>query len=342
MIPKRRIIPVFVPHLGCPNDCVFCNQRRISGQLQPATAETVAVALNNAAQTIDGSEPVQVAFYGGSFTAIPVREQNNLLDAAKAFLERFDHASIRISTRPDAIDGKTLSRLKDRGVVTIELGAQSMDDAVLSAAGRGHTACDTVQAARMIKEAGFELILQMMTSLPGDTHEKSLQTANHLIALRPDGVRVYPTVVIGDTRLHDLWTAGTYSAPTIDESVALCADISMLFEKAQIPIIRMGLNPTEDLTAGAAAAGAYHPAFGELVMSRVCLHKMRELLNKIDQANVSCVVFGAASGQVSRVVGHKRTNMKQLSEEFAPIRFRVSETGVQPGEIVILSIENTL
>ena len=278
MIAKRNIIPVFVPHLGCPNNCVFCNQRKISGSTIPANSETVKSAVLDGIEKIPQNSNIQLAFYGGSFTAIPVEEQNELLDAALPFLHAGTIKSLRLSTRPDAIDAQTLSRLKEHGVQTIELGTQSMCDEVLAASGRGHTALQTEQAARLIKEFGFELILQMMTGLPEDTKELSIETAKRIIALSPDGVRIYPTVIIENTPLCDMWREGSYKEHTVEEAVEVCAAILPLFDQADIPIIRLGLNPTAELSGGAAVAGAYHPAFGELVMARLMLQQTRRAL----------------------------------------------------------------
>ncbi len=199
MSARESIIPVFVPHLGCPHACVFCNQRRISGRERPATAEDVICAVEKAAALPCPGAKRQLAFYGGSFTAIPAAEQTALLSAAKDALDRGEIDAIRLSTRPDAIDEAVLKRLKDYGVETIELGAQSMNDEVLLLSGRGHRAEDVEKASRQIRAAGFRLILQMMTGLPGDSDERSLETARRIAALKPDGVRIYPTVIVRDT-----------------------------------------------------------------------------------------------------------------------------------------------
>ena len=178
MSARESIIPVFVPHLGCPNDCVFCNQRRISGSVTPATPQDVVEAIERA-KTLTGPETRrQLAFYGGSFTAIPVSEQEALLDAAGPYLESGDIVSLRLSTRPDAIDAATLKRLKAYGVETIELGAQSMSERVLALSGRGHTAQDVEDASAQVKAAGFKLILQMMTGLPGADDESDVERSN--------------------------------------------------------------------------------------------------------------------------------------------------------------------
>ena len=189
MSARESIIPVFVPHLGCPNDCVFCNQRRISGSVTSATPEDVRAAIERAKTLTEPEGRRQLAFYGGSFTAIPVREQEALLGAAQPYLQSGDIAAIRLSTRPDAIDGEVLSRLRRCGVETIELGAQSMSDRVLALAGRGHTAQDVADAAKAVKAAGFKLILQMMTGLPGADDECDVDSARAIAARSDASVR---------------------------------------------------------------------------------------------------------------------------------------------------------
>ena len=337
MSARQSIIPVFVPHLGCPNDCVFCNQRRISGSQQPATAQTVREAIEKAAALPRIGAERQLAFYGGSFTAIPLPEQLSLLEAAKEYLDRGEIGSVRLSTRPDAIDGSTLTRLKAYGVETIELGAQSMDDEVLRLSGRGHTAEDVENASRLIKAAGFKLILQMMTGLPGDRAEKSLETARRIIALKPDGVRIYPTVIVRDTALFDLWKAGRYREHSVEDAVSVCAKIVPLFEEAGIPIIRLGLNPTEDLSSGEAAGGAYHPALGELVRSRILYERAHGLLIGIEPG--SAVVLGVAPGAVSQMVGQHRHNILQLCSDFDLKSLRIRPAELKNREIIILSVE---
>ncbi len=338
MTPKRRVVPVFVPHLGCPNACVFCNQRRISGRSRPATPETVYKAIENIPAGLTDDIPLQLAFYGGSFTAISVSEQNALLDAAGPLLTRYKNASLRVSTRPDCIDRPTLDRLLSHGVKTVELGAQSMCRDVLEASRRGHTPEDTEAAAQLVKSSGMELILQMMTGLPADTPEKSVYTAEKLIGLRPDGVRVYPTVVIRDTALYDMWQRGEYQAHTIDDAVSLCAELRGMFDRAGITVIRMGLNPTEDLSGGDAVCGAYHPAFGELVFSRIYLMRALALLRPMGR--VKSVTLGVHKKRVSRMVGHARGNIEALRRELGAFSVNVKASDAGPDEIVILSIEN--
>ena len=337
MKAKNSIIPVFVPHLGCPNDCVFCNQRRISGHMSPAGAETVRNAIENAAALTPSGTKRQLAFYGGSFTAIPAAQQIELFEAARPYLEDGTVSSIRLSTRPDAIDGAVLARLKKYGVTTIELGAQSMCDEVLELSGRGHSSSDVEEASRLIKAAGFELILQMMTGLPGDTDEKSVETARRIIALRPDGVRIYPTVIVRDTALYDLWKTGRYAEHTVEDAVRVCAKLTAMFDEANIPIIRMGLNPTEDLSGGDAVGGAYHPALGELVRSRMMLDKARLLLK--DAAPESSVVLGVNRSDVSKMTGQHRCNIDTLKTELRLSSVKIREADVKSGEIAVISLD---
>ena len=334
MTPKRRIIPIFVPHLGCEHDCVFCNQRQITGMQKPATAESIQKTLRDIGTKKD--EPSELAFYGGSFTAIPEEMQEELLAAAQPFLKQNPQNSLRVSTRPDCIDNKILKRLSDYGVKTVELGTQSMCNDVLTLSNRGHSDADTIQAAAMIKQGGFNLILQMMTGLPGDTPEKSIETARRLAELKPDGVRIYPTAIIEKTPLYDLWKRGEYKEHTVEDAVSLCAEIVPIFMEAAIPIIRLGLNPTEELTSGSAVAGAYHPAFGELVYSQMFLNKARGLLEKADGSTVE---LGVNSACVSIMIGHKRCNIAKLKSELRIKEIKVKPCDVKWGEIVILNIE---
>ena len=337
MSARESIIPVFVPHLGCPNDCVFCNQRRISGHIEPATAQTVKNAIEEAAALTPSGTKRQLAFYGGSFTAIPIHEQTALLAAAKAHLDRGDIDSIRLSTRPDAIDGAVLKRLAEYGVETVELGAQSMCEEVLRLAGRGHTAQDVENASSMIKAVGFRLILQMMTGLPGDSIERSVDTARRIIALEPDGVRIYPTVIVRDTALYELWQAGRYKEHTVEDAVEYCARLVPLFEAAGIPVIRLGLNPTEELSSGAAAGGAYHPALGELVKSRIMLQKAQALLAGVEPG--STVVLGVAAPKLSQMIGQHRGNIAALCAQFGLAGLKVRPLPPENGEIAVLSVE---
>ena len=343
MNPKRRIIPVFIPNEGCRNNCVFCDQHRITGVSATVNGDVLGDILNSALLEIRGCvslpatrDPLQLAFYGGSFTAMPIQRQFELLKAAEPFLSLDPLNSIRISTRPDCIDNTILEMLKRYGVSTIELGAQSMCDDVLSASQRGHTANDVAKASALIKRAGFALVLQMMTGLPRDTSEKSIYTVKRFIELAPDAVRIYPTVVIKGSKLHNMWSNGEYKEHTIDEAVELCAMLLTIFEDAGIPVIRLGLNPTEALGAGDAVAGAYHPSLGELVYSRAFYNKAENLLGGI--APGSNITLAVSRGAVSKMTGNRRWNIEALTAKFSLQSLKVVEIDLDPGKVKIHEI----
>lgn len=333
MSPRERIIPVFVPHLGCPNNCVFCNQHRISGSLRPATAADVHRRMAEAMELHFREGGSQLAFYGGSFTAIPLKQQEELLEAAYGYVRSGALRSVRLSTRPDAVDADTLRRLGNYGVETIEIGAQSLDDNVLRLSGRGHSAEDVERAARLIKAAGFRLIIQLMTGLPGDDGNVVRRSVERVIALAPDGVRIYPTVVIRDTALYELWRAGLYKEHSVEEATELCADLVPMLEEAGISIIRLGLNPTEELSAGSAVAGAYHPALGELVYSRIMRRRAGELISSLNPGeNVLIRVNGSC---VSKMVGQRRCNIEYLKSEYKLKSIKVLAADIPAGELIV-------
>lgn len=317
MSTGNHIIPVFVPHVGCPHQCVFCNQNNITGTVGCPTADDVRAAVQYALD-IGNTAPRCLAFYGGSFTAIPLSEQLELLQAGKEFIDSGTLECLRVSTRPDAIDEDRLAVLKRYGVRTIEIGAQSMDDTVLRSAGRGHTAADVVRAAGFIQQAGFELVLQMMTGLPGDSKAKAITTANQIAALHPAAVRIYPTVVVKDTPLYRLWETGRYSEHTVEEAVDWCAELLPIFEQAGIPVIRLGLNPTDELSGGLAVAGAYHPALGELVKSRVIRNRISDYLRSntlCAEGNTELNIYVTPS-MLSQTIGQKACNSSFFKSEF--------------------------
>ncbi len=301
--------------------------------VRPITPEEVRLAVEQAAAMPANGAQRQLAFYGGSFTAIPSEQQEALLEAAQPYLADGRLTSIRLSTRPDAIDEERLLRLRRYGVKTVELGAQSMDDHVLTLAGRGHTARQVREAATMVKAYGFELILQMMTGLPGDDGETSVRTARELAALRPNGVRVYPTVIVRHTPLYHLWQSGQYTEHTVEDAVSICARILPIFDEAGIPVIRLGLNPTEDLSGGEAAGGAYHPALGELVRSRMMLDRARRLMEGIPPG--SSVILTVGKGKTSQMIGQHRCNLDALRQEFELSSIKVQEFSEKSDKIEI-------
>ena len=316
------ILPVFVPHAGCPCRCVFCNQNAIAGQTEPMTAARARELLEDDLSRLPAGSRPQAAFYGGSFTAIPVEEQEALLAVTDAFLAQGRLSAVRLSTRPDAIDEAILDRLRRHGVATIELGAQSMDDEVLRLSQRGHTAADTVRASRLIRQAGISLILQTMAGLPGDTRETVRQTAERVAALEPDGVRIYPVAVLPDTGLHELWQAGSYTPLDNETAAVWCADMLEVFQRADIPVIRIGLNPTEELDR-TVEAGAYHPALGELAWNELWYRRLHAQL----EAQPDGTLYVPARA-LSRAIGQNRRNVRRLERDFPgrDIRIKAQKT----------------
>ncbi len=305
---KHSNIALFVAHVGCPNMCSFCNQHIISGKEKTATPEDVREAVRVALE--HGCKGGQLAFFGGSFTAIDRAYMVELLSTAKPFVDDGSISGIRISTRPDAIDDEVLCILSHYGVEAIELGAQSMDDDVLLANRRGHTSEDVRCAAKLIRAHGFELGLQMMTGLYKDTDEGAIDTAEELAKLKPDTMRIYPTVILEGTELADLYRAGKYVPQTLDEAVSLCAKLLLFFEEQGIRVIRTGLHSGGNVEDGY-IAGAYHPAFRELCESEIYLSRVKEVFASKPQGRYKIFV---SSKEISKMTGQKRKNVIKLKD----------------------------
>lgn len=261
---RRLIIPIFIPFGGCAHQCVFCDQKGITGKAEMPSLVEVRETIEAYLSTWKGKGEKEAAFYGGSFTALPTDLQRDYLETAAPFVESGRLDSLRLSTRPDCVDGEIISFLEGYSVATVELGAQSMDDGVLRASGRGHTAGQTAEAVRALKASSMKTGLQLMPGLPGDTAETVTETVKEVIRLSPDFVRLYPSVVLKGTPLHRMYLAGTYRPWPLEEMVEACAEAKRMLDRAAIPIIRMGLQATEDLV-GSLVAGPFHPSFRQLV-----------------------------------------------------------------------------
>lgn len=305
---KHVNVALFVPDEGCPHRCSFCNQKTISGKQKPLAVEEIDEAVKIASENGDGTG--EIAFFGGSFTAIEKTYMLSLLQRAKLYIDKGLFGGIRISTRPDCIDEEILCILKQYGVTSIELGCQSMSDEVLFKNGRGHTAEEVVKSAKLIKSYGFELGVQMMTGLYGDSEEESIKTAEKLIALSPDTVRIYPTVVLENTRLSELYSTGEYKPQTVDEAAELCARLIPMFEEKGIKIIRLGLHSGGNVEDGF-VAGAYHPAFKEICESKIYF---QNILKEIRRENIpkGDITLTVNKKCVSALVGQKRSNIEKL------------------------------
>lgn len=299
---RHSNISIFVPHIGCPNMCSFCNQRYIIGTCKAPHGSDVEAAVKTAVKSGKCSpQNTEIAFFGGSFTAINRTYMVELLKTAAAFVEDGIVSGIRISTRPDAIDKEILGILKKYHVTSIELGAQSMDDRVLKMNNRGHTAEDVVNASRLIKEEGFSLGLQMMTGLYGDSDEQAVKTAEKIIAVKPDTVRIYPTIVLKGTDLAALYADGIYRPQTLDKAVRLASSLYCMFENAGVRVIRLGLHSIEK---DAYIAGPWHPSFSELCQSQIMLNR---LLANIHEKGKYTVFVSPSS--VSKMIGQSRKNI---------------------------------
>ena len=322
---KKGNISLFIPHLGCPHKCSFCNQNTITGKQTQPGADDVRSAVETALKK--KNYDYEIAFFGGSFTAIDREYMLSLLKAAYDYVKDGRVNGIRISTRPDCIDEEVLDILKKYGVTSIELGAQSMDDEVLRANFRGHTAEDVENASKLNKSFGFELGLQMMTGLYLDTDEKALETAKKLIALSPDTIRIYPTVVLKNTYLAKLYEDELYKPQTVDDAANLCTKIVPMFEKAGIRVIRLGLHSSPELKKNM-IAGAFHDSFGEIVKSRYMLNKIL----KYPPADYEIMVN---SKSVSQLKGQQKRNIYFLMEEGYNIKVTVNDK-VAAGDIKII------
>ncbi len=322
-------IPIFIPHLGCPNDCVFCNQRSISGHGDFEIA-TVRKEIDEVLSTVREDDVCEIAFFGGSFTGIDRSLMVSLLDIAEEYIEKSGGriGSIRLSTRPDYINEEILDILGRYSVKTIELGLQSMDDDVLLASKRGHTSDVAKKASRLIKARGFSLVGQMMIGLPSATVESEVMTAEVICSLGADAARVYPTVVFYDTELCLMAEGGEYKPLTTDEAVARCARVLDVFDRHGVPCIRVGLCSSDNLSSeDKVYGGANHAAIGELAMGELYFNRICERLDSLENSAFEgkiLTVFVAA-GYVSKAVGQNKKNKVRLCQKYGFKRIKVLE-----------------
>lgn len=311
---KRKVtVPFFISHQGCPHDCLFCDQRRISGaEGALPTAEDI-VAKVVAWRATAGSAALEVAFFGGTFTALHPATQEALLAPLTPFIRSGAVATVRISTRPDCIDPDTVKRIAAMGVGIIELGVQSMDDRVLDAAGRGHTAADSAAAIGCIKEQGLSAGAQLMPGLPGDTPALALESLDRVVAAGADFIRLYPAVVLRDTGLALLYARGAYEPLSIEKGVSLCKVLLHRAVNAGVEVIRIGLQASDDLNPDNVMAGCFHPAFGNMVKSELFYDLLRKLITGLpEDAVAGPVTLCCHSSAISEVYGYEGRNLKRL------------------------------
>jgi len=325
MKPRPFIVPLFIPHRGCPHRCVFCNQTSITGlkdgiRSKQEVRDRIAKFLGFRGA---GRGTTEVAFYGGNFLGLPKAYRKLLLDEAQAFVKKGQVDGIRFSTRPDTVTDAALKEVAPYSIRTIEVGAQSMNDAVLALSQRGHTGADTQRAVKVLTPCNVQVGLQIMPGLPGATSESILETGQQVAALRPDFVRIYPTVVVKNTLLEKWYQSGRFTPLSLPEAVELTKKLYLLFAGANIPVIRMGLQPSSSLRAsGQVVAGPFHPAFGHLVHSALFLDLATQALES-EKGLSRRVAVKVYPSDVPKLVGQKRGNIRRLIERFDLERLQV-------------------
>jgi len=311
---KHAIIPIFIPHLGCPHSCVFCNQRAITARSADVTEADVRRTAEEYLSTLSPDMEIEMSFFGGSFTGIPMERQSAFLKIAKEYKDAGRIQKIHLSTRPDYIDKAILDNLKYYGVDVIELGVQSFDEKVLALSERGHTKQAVYDACRLIKEYGFTLGIQLMTGLPGDSFVACMNSVNETIAIKPAIARIYPTVIISDTKLAKMYENGEYTPFSTDESIRTVKEMYKALTAAGIQVIRVGLKASALINEGSDSkviGGTYHPAFRQLVEGEIAKDLIEAELKNTDKLTVfaGCKAF-------SNVIGHKACNKKYFSEKY--------------------------
>lgn len=317
---KQYVIPVFIPHLGCPNDCSFCNQKSISGKTKMPTKDEVIKIIEEHLKNMKEDVEKEIAFFGGSFTGIDIEKQKEYLEIANEYVKEKKVKGIRLSTRPDYINKDILRMLKKYGVKTIELGVQSTNDYILKRCDRGHTFMDVKNASKLIRRYRFNLGHQMMVGLPESTKLDEIRTAKDLIRLKPKMVRIYPVLVIKGTKLESEMENDEYKPLTVSQAVERCKELLYLFNKKKIQVIRVGLQNTDEITDPNAKeseviAGPYHPAFGQLVEDSIWYDSIVDKIKKIN-TKVKEVKVKVNFADMNNVIGHKKANIKNIKDTY--------------------------
>ena len=333
---SHAIIPIFIPHKGCPNACVFCDQKKLTKCEEPALASDISKHIEKFLSTLSGRNIsiIEAAFFGGSFTGIPLLQQSEYLEVVSFYKRSGKIDKIHLSTRPDYINDEVLSNLKRYGADIIELGVQSFDDEVLLMSNRGHKSDVVYESCRMIKDFGFELGLQLMIGLPGDTPEKDIYSANELVKTKPEIARLYPTVVIEGTGLHRMYLAGEYTPPTLDESIKITKEMYKIISAAGINLIRVGLkNP------GAVVSNNFHPSFRQLVESEIAKESLEELLCAANFSPGAAVQFKSGKKSFSNMTGYQKSNRKYFAQKYPGYKFTYEiNEDVPDGKYVVSNI----
>lgn len=331
-------ISIFIPHLGCPHKCSFCNQNSITGEQKSPSVLEVYNICKKAFDEIKDKSNTEIAFFGGSFTAINRKYMIDLLQSIQEFIGKDKFKGIRISTRPDCIDDEILQLLKKYNVTSIELGVQSMDDDVLEANDRGHSSIDVVQSSQLIKKYNFELGLQMMVGLYKSTPELDYYSAQEIVKLKPKTVRIYPVVIMENTKLGNLFKSGEYIPYKLDTAVNLCVKLIKLFEKNEISIIKLGLHASEVVEENM-LGGLYHPAFKELCENRIFYSNILDELENLSLQTKN-IIIKVSSKSLSKAIGQNKCNVKKLENIGYKIKF-VKDNDLKNYEIKIIEGEHS-
>ena len=314
-----------MPEEACPNRCVFCNQYKISGSYKMPSIAEVEDKILTYLKTFKPESRIEIAFFGGNFTGIDISIQKQFLDVAQRFIEIGSVQGIRLSTRPDYIDKSRMDFLSQYKISCIELGAQSMDDEVLTLAGRGHSADDIAKASDLINSYRIEFGLQMMIGLPGDNAQKSLKTAEEIVRLGAKSTRIYPALVIENTKLAEMFRNGEYKPLSLEEAINNAKQLVLVFENANVKILRMGLHPSEELNnEKSLLAGPFHPAFGQLVYSDIWKDIFEKKLAGLNFSEKDEIIIETAPSQINAAVGNQGSNKKYFSRKFASVGFKTN------------------
>ncbi len=341
---KHAIIPIFIPHKGCPHACVFCNQNAITSRTADVTPEDVRRTADEWLSTLSKMdlEEIELSFFGGSFTGIPIEEQSAFLAVAKEYKDAGKIDKIHLSTRPDYINKEILDNLKHYGADVIELGVQSMDDDVLRLSERGHSQEDVYRACELIKSYGcFTLGIQLMIGLPGDSYDKCMESVRKTIEIGPEIARLYPTVIITQTKLYDMFKNGSYKLFSQDEMLRTVTDMYKALTVAGINVIRVGLKASaliNDSEESRVAGDSYHPAFRQLVEGRIAREELEELLSKegLSETSRCSLRISAGPDKFSAVIGHKAENKKYFEEKYPQLRISYRENKDIPDGSILL------
>lgn len=332
---SHYIIPIFVPHEGCTHNCVFCNQRSITGVKQNVNGEFADNLIKEYLSTIDyNNSTVEVSFFGGSFTAIDIKRQNELLKVAQKYKKSGKIKYIHMSTRPDCIDNYILDNLKKYDVDIIELGVQSLDEEVLLKSGRGHGVEDVYKASKLIKQYGFTLGHQIMLGLPGDNFKKDIYTAEKVVSMKPDICRIYPALVISGTPMEKMYNEGIYKPYSLEQAVEICKDIYGILVSNGINVIRVGLQPTEEITTGKELiSGPFHPAFRELVEGSIFNDMIVDELRNEKNIEVTLTVNPK---DISKIYTNKKYFFNDTNRRISPIKIHIrQDANLNIGEILL-------